>query len=388
MPRTRRNTISGMALDRLKSTWEKLGRVDPRWAVLTDPDRRHGGWDTDEFLATAAAPIAHVRELTAAAGLSLGARALDFGCGAGRLSNGLAAHVDTVVGVDIAQSMVDEANKINRFPDRVSFTSYDGHRLPFEDESFDSVVSLISIQHSPPAVQLACLVEMHRVTKPGGVLVLQMPAQPAKPTSLTLDAMRAAIEPLDVPASLGAGQTAVVRARVTNLSSVVWPAGQLIRLGNHWRRGEEAVRWNDGRTDIPSDIAPGDSVEMHVPVAAPDEPGSYELELDLVQEAVSWFAEAGGTSVRVPVSVAGAPVPVAASPVAAAPDSDSAPLSDAAPVVEGREDGGMEMFGVDPTLVRLLFAHCGSDVVAAVPDDMSGSEWESFTYVIRRGATL
>jgi len=38
-----RNTICGMALDRLKSTWEKLGRVDPRWAVLTDPDRRHGG---------------------------------------------------------------------------------------------------------------------------------------------------------------------------------------------------------------------------------------------------------------------------------------------------------------------------------------------------------
>ncbi|MBB5895239.1 methyltransferase domain-containing protein [Kutzneria kofuensis] len=370
-----------MALDRLKSTWEKLGRVDPRWAVLTDPDRRHGGWDTDEFLATAAAPIQRVRELTEAAGLSLGDRALDFGCGAGRLSNGLAAHVDTVVGVDIAQSMVDEAVKINRFPDRVSFTSYDGHRLPFDDESFDSVVSLISIQHSPPAVQLACLVEMHRVTRPGGVLVLQIPARPNKPTSLAAEAMRAGIEPLDAPGTVGAGQTVMVRAKITNLSSAVWPAGQLIRLGNHWRAGEEPVRWNDGRTDIPHDIAPGASVEMQVPVAAPDEPGSYVLELDLVQEAVSWFAEAGGTSVRVPVEVVAAPV---AAPVVVAPTEESP----AEPPAQGRDDGGMEMFGMDQNLVRLLFAHCGSDVVAAVPDDMAGSEWESYTYVIRRGATI
>jgi SAM-dependent methyltransferase len=377
MARTRRNTICGMALDRLRSTWEKLGRDDPRWAVLTDPDRRHGGWDADEFLATAAAPVRRVRELAEASGLSLGARALDFGCGAGRLSNGLAAHVDTVVGVDIAQSMVDEADRINRFPERVSFTAYDGHRLPFDDESFDSVVSLISIQHSPPAVQLACLVEMHRVTKPGGVLVLQIPAKPAQPASLDLDAMRAAVEPLDVPASVAAGQLVVVRAKVTNLSAVGWPAGQLIRLGNHWRRGEEPVRWNDGRTDIPHDIAPGASVEMQLPVVAPDEAGAYELELDLVQEAVSWFAEAGGASVRVPVSVVAAPV----APVATV----EAP---AAPPTEGRDDGGMEMFGMDQHLVRLLFAHCGSEVLAAVPDDMSGSEWESFTYVIRRGATI
>ena len=381
MPRTVRNTIKGMALDKLKSTWENLGRVDPRWAVLTDPSRRHGGWETDEFLATAAGPIQRVRDLAAAAGLSLGDRALDFGCGAGRLSNGLAAHVDSVVGVDIAQSMVDEANRINRFPDRVSFTAYDGHRLPFDDESFDSVVSLISIQHSPPAVQLACLVEMHRVTKPGGVLVLQMPARPSKPASLSADAMRAHIEPLSVSGSVGAGQTVVVRAKVTNTSSTPWPAGQLIRLGNHWLRDGEPVRWNDGRTDIPEDIAPGATVEMQVPVAAPDEPGSYVLELDLVQEAVSWFAEAGGAAaVRVPVDVV--PAVVVETPAAVA---DVPAVTEPA---QGRDDGGMEMFGVDPTLVRLLFAHCGSDVVEAVPDDMAGGEWESYTYIIRRGATL
>jgi hypothetical protein len=59
---------------------------------------------------------------------------------------------------------------------------------------------------------------------------------------------------------------------------------------------------------------------------------------------------------------------------------------DPQPAPRGRDDGGMEMFGMDSNLVRLLFTHCGSEIVNIVPDDMAGAEWESFTYVIRRGA--
>ena len=32
--------------------WESLGRVDPLWAVLTDPARRGRRWDEAAFLAT------------------------------------------------------------------------------------------------------------------------------------------------------------------------------------------------------------------------------------------------------------------------------------------------------------------------------------------------
>jgi SAM-dependent methyltransferase len=370
-----------MAVDRLRETWETLGRVDPLWAVLTDPERRHGGWDVNEFLATGAEPISQVRAMVDRAGLSLGERVLDFGCGAGRLSNALATHVKEVVGVDIAQSMIDEADRINQFPDRVRFVAYDGQRLPFADESFDAVVSLISIQHSPPAVQLACLVELHRVVRPGGVLVCQIPSRPSRPDPLPTEAMRAGIELLDVPNPVGPGQTAPVRTRLTNVSDRTWPAGQLIRLGNHWRAGGAPVTWNDGRTDLPHDLAPGSSVELELPVIAPEEPGDYELELDVVQEAVTWWAEAGSVPVRTPVTVvaeAVAGVPALTEPqqvVAAAPR-------------RGRDDGGMEMFGMDVDLVRLLFTHCGSAIVDIVPDDMAGTEWESFTYVIRRGETV
>jgi SAM-dependent methyltransferase len=370
-----------MAVDRLKSTWENLGKADPLWAVLTDPERRHGGWQVDEFLATAAQPIARVRQLLDEAGLSLGDRTLDFGCGAGRLANGLAAHVKEVVGVDIAQSMIDEADRINQFPDRVSFVAYDGHRLPFADESFDSVVSLISIQHSPPVVQLACLVELQRVVRDGGVLVFQIPYRPSRPENLPETAMRARIELLDVPSPVGTGQAAPVRTRVTNVSEHTWPAGRLIRLGNHWLRDGEPVQWNDGRADLPHDLAPGAAVELELPVVAPNEPGAYDLELDVVQEAVTWWAAVGSEPVRTRVDVVAETV--AAVPALSPPKEL---VVDPQPAPRGRDDGGMEMFGMDSNLVRLLFTHCGSQIVNIVPDDMAGAEWESFTYIVRRGS--
>jgi SAM-dependent methyltransferase len=370
-----------MAVDRLKSTWESLGKADPLWAVLTDPERRHGGWQVDEFLATAVEPVAQVRRLLDEAGLSLGDRTLDFGCGAGRLTNALAAHVKEVVGVDIAQSMVDEANKINQYPERVGFVAYDGHRLPFDDESFDSVVSLISIQHSPPSVQLACLVELQRVVRPGGVLVFQIPYRPSRPDELPTEAMRARIELLDVPNPIELGQTAPVRARVTNVASHTWPAGRLIRLGNHWFANGEPARWNDGRVDLPHDLAPGASVELELRVVAPAEPGEYDLELDVVQEAVTWWAEVGSAPVRTSVTV----VPEAVTVPALAPQQEV--VIEPQPAPRGRDDGGMEMFGMDTNLVRLMFTHCGSAIINIVPDDMAGTEWESFTYVVRRGAT-
>jgi SAM-dependent methyltransferase len=368
-----------MTLDRLKSTWEGLGRDDPLWAVLTVPERRGGGWQVDEFLDTGAKPVDAVLRLLDEAGLAIGDRVLDFGCGAGRLSNALAEQVKEVVGIDIAQSMIDEANRINRFPGRVKFVAYDGTRLPFADESFDGVLSLISIQHSPPAVQLACLVELQRVVRPGGVLVLQIPTRPGRPADLPTEAMLARIEPVSVPERLGVGQSAAVVAKVTNVSAHAWPSGRLIRLGNHWYAGTEPVTWNDGRTDLPHDLAPGDTVELELPVVAPDTPGEYDLELDVVQEAVTWWAAVGSDPVRVTVTVAAEAV--ADVPVAAPQQQEIRPR----PAARGRSDGGMEMFGMDVHLVRMLFTHCGSEIVNIVPDTMAGTEWESFTYVVRRG---
>jgi hypothetical protein len=193
--------------------------------------------------------------------------------------------------------------------------------------------------------------------------------------------MRARIELLDVPSPVGVGQPAPVRTRLTNVSEHVWPAGRLIRLGNHWLADGEPARWNDGRVDLPHDLAPGETVELELPVVAPDEPGEYDLELDVVQEAVTWWAEVGSETTSTQVTVV--PDAVAEVPALSPPKEL---VVDPKPAPRGRDDGGMEMFGMDSNLVRLLFTHCGSEIVNIVPDDMAGAEWESFTYIIRRGS--
>lgn len=362
-----------MTLERLRSTWEELGRSDPLWAVLVRPERRGGGWTVDEFLATAAEHVDEVRRLLEPSELRLGQRVLDFGCGAGRLSQGLAVHAPEVVGIDIAGSMIDEANRINRYPDRVSFVHYDGGALPFPDDHFDSAVSLISIQHSPPAVQLACLIELHRVVRPGGALVLQLPTRRLRAEPLSPGAMSARIEPVSVPSTLRAGQRAQVRAAVTNTSGVPWAVDAQLRLGDHWYRAGGLSTWDDARADLAHAVAPGSTVQVGLTVTAPEVAGDYELELDLLQEGVTWWAGAGNPSARVPVTVIEA--------AGQAPAEHRAPEKPRA-VPRGRDEPEMEMHGVPEELVRMLFAHLGGAVVRAAADTLAGDGWESRTYVV------
>jgi SAM-dependent methyltransferase len=351
-----------VSLRKLKSTWEDLGRSDPLWAVLTYPGTRNGQWDPDEFMATGLDQVAWAGELLDGHGLSFGRRVLDFGCGVGRLTNALATHVDEAVGVDISESMIEQATALNQYPDRVSFRSYDGGRLPFEDASFDSALSLIVLQHAPPPVQLACLLELQRVVRVGGVICLQIPSHTKSVPALKPKCRRALIEIVDAPSMIAAGEAATIRARVTNQSSSTWPIGHAVKLGNHWLQGEQVLVNDDGRTDLPRDVGPGEVIDLDLPVTAPRAHGRVELELDMLQEAVSWWKDDGGQTARVEIEVVQEP-------------GGSASAGQA---------GSMEMHGMPTSLVEAVFAHCGSEVVAAVPDNFSGPEWESFTYLVRR----
>jgi hypothetical protein len=44
---------------------------------------------------------------------------------------------------------------------------------------------------------------------------------------------------------------------------------------------------------LPYDVEPGDTVGLSAEVTAPEEPGEYSLEFDLMQEGTGWFAEHG-----------------------------------------------------------------------------------------------
>ena len=179
-----------MTLKRLRRNWDDLGKTDPFWAILSVPEMRGNRWDLDAFLSTGREEIANLMADLNALGLepTLG-RALDFGCGVGRLTQALADRFEEAWGVDIAPSMIELANRYNRHLENCRYFLNDRPDVRlFDDESFDLIYSNITLQHVEPAYHGAYLADFLRTLVPGGLLVFQLPStkrdldEPTSPT--------------------------------------------------------------------------------------------------------------------------------------------------------------------------------------------------------------
>lgn len=161
----------------VQENWDRLGRADPFWAVLTDPEKKGGRWREEEFFATGRAEVAALVERVADL-LPARGRALDFGCGPGRLTQALAERFERVDGVDVAPSMVELARRLNRHGVRCVYHLNPRPDLAlFPDGAFDLAYSNITLQHLRPRLALRYLAELVRVLRPGGALVFQLPAE-------------------------------------------------------------------------------------------------------------------------------------------------------------------------------------------------------------------
>ncbi|MDF2735431.1 MAG: hypothetical protein K0S97_2054 [Chloroflexota bacterium] len=94
-----------------------------------------------------------------------GARVLDAGCGAGRMSRHLAERGCLIEGVDLSPGMVAMARRDH--PDLV-FTVGSLTDLPYADDQFAGVLLWYSIIHTPPAGLARIFAEVSRVLRPGG----------------------------------------------------------------------------------------------------------------------------------------------------------------------------------------------------------------------------
>jgi SAM-dependent methyltransferase len=158
--------------------WEAIASLDPYWAVLSEPDRKHGRWDEAEFFATGEQEVTERLAVADELGLPRGyGEALDFGCGLGRTARALAARFDRCVGLDITVAMLERARELNAHFGNLDFVRADGSEpLPFADRRFDLVYSSIVLQHLPSAAAArAAIGELARVTAPGGLLCFQLP---------------------------------------------------------------------------------------------------------------------------------------------------------------------------------------------------------------------
>jgi hypothetical protein len=90
------------------------------------------------------------------------------------------------------------------------------------------------------------------------------------------------------------GERRPVYVRVMNEGTHAWPWGleqaPHIRVSYHWRTpGGALVEYEGLRSPFTARLAPGETQIVPVWVDAPETPGRYLLELDLVHEHVRWF---------------------------------------------------------------------------------------------------
>jgi len=136
--------------------WRYYGNKDPYFAVLTQQQFKHEQLTSEAlgvFFESGANYVGQVmetlREHFDPEFQPL--RALDFGCGVGRLTLPLASRCESVVGVDVSEAMLAEAGaNATRFGlDNVSFVLSDDRQSRVQG-TFDLIVSLIVFQHIPP----------------------------------------------------------------------------------------------------------------------------------------------------------------------------------------------------------------------------------------------
>ena len=106
-----------------------------------------------------------------AAALVPGSRVLDVGCGPGIVAESLSGEAGEVVGCDLTPEMLNKARERCQVAglSNVSFVAGRAESLPFEDGSFDAIVSRSAVHHLPEP--LPALQEMARVVRRGGRVV-------------------------------------------------------------------------------------------------------------------------------------------------------------------------------------------------------------------------
>jgi SAM-dependent methyltransferase len=170
---------AGMSrLERHQRDWDDLARLDPLWAIASTPEKRFGGWDEDEFMASGRKKVAGLLERLDELGVpARRERALDFGCGVGRLTLPLAEAFDEVTGVDIAPAMLEQARRRAAGLPGVRFVLNESDDLELlAGERFDLVYTGLVLQHLPSgAIALRYLSGLAALVAPGGVLVAQVP---------------------------------------------------------------------------------------------------------------------------------------------------------------------------------------------------------------------
>ncbi len=155
--------------------WDAIADAHPFFGVLADErfrDDQMTAEDVEVFyewgradVETAVAPYVRLTGSTFAPD-----RALDFGCGVGRMTFAMRSYARNVVGVDVSARMLEVARE-QAFVRNITNVEF---RSTLPTEPVDWVNSTIVFQHIPPPRGQAILEQLVEVLNPGGWLSVQL----------------------------------------------------------------------------------------------------------------------------------------------------------------------------------------------------------------------
>lgn len=151
------------------TTLETTGEMTPEMEALKT--RLKATWESGDYghFATYLEPGA--LEFLSRINVEPGARILDVACGAGQTAIPMARAGAKVTGIDLAANLVAQARARAKAENLdATFDEGDAEKLPYEDNSFDVVISLIGAMFAPRAALVAA--ELMRVCKPGGKIIM------------------------------------------------------------------------------------------------------------------------------------------------------------------------------------------------------------------------
>lgn len=156
--------------------WERWGRTDPYYGVLSVPQFRGARRDTATGFFESGSEFIDSRLSAARSAygdIRMG-RALDFGCGVGRLLIPLSQNFGEAIGLDISQAMRSEClrNLHDRGVENAEVLASDDG-LTAALGVFDFVNSFIVLQHIPVDRGYEIIARLLSLVAPGGVISLQ-----------------------------------------------------------------------------------------------------------------------------------------------------------------------------------------------------------------------
>jgi hypothetical protein len=119
----------------------------------------------------------------------------------------------------------------------------------------------------------------------------------------------------NAPSTMKRDETVPVQVTVKNTGDWPWPdpktanpgdpsGAYAVRLGCAWKKADGGkAEPASTRADLAGVVPPGGLATFTIDVTAPKQAGAYDLELDLVEELVTWFDAKGAAKLRVPVTV-------------------------------------------------------------------------------------